>query len=263
MTHQKRVEKGLYWDRAWSLVEGCTPVSEGCRNCWAAEMAWMRRNHPNEKIAAANRGLAECPMPLKNVRCRDFATPPRFTGLVRVRPDLLTLPASIKQPTIFSVWTDLFHESVPGDFIIEAFMAMRVCPQHTFLILTKRAELMYERITMGWSASFARAVLTKNVWLGVTVESQKHLARLSCLREIPNAKLFISVEPMLELIMLGHYRHRLGWVICGPETGPLRRPFEAAWAKSLLAECLERPVPVPFFDKSVAPLRRELPWVKA
>ena len=57
MTKQSRIDKGLYWYRAWSLVEGCYPVSEGCRNCWAASQAHMRQNHPNESIRQANTGL--------------------------------------------------------------------------------------------------------------------------------------------------------------------------------------------------------------
>ena len=28
----ERIAKGLWWDRAWSLVDGCTPVSEGCES---------------------------------------------------------------------------------------------------------------------------------------------------------------------------------------------------------------------------------------
>jgi protein gp37 len=263
------------------------------------------------------------------VRDAGFATPPQFTGAVRVREDLLKLPATVKRPTVWAVWTDLFHEAVPEIFIKKVFSVMTDSPQHTFLILTKRAERMCRFINafkQEWEemqrlyAGRRHPWPLRNVWLGVTVESQEYADRLNWLLQTPAAHRFVSVEPMLGPVDLSLYLsdppfqctdcgHRewdcacmcpscgfvdksgdgycpackthflnnencvctkceektaspspaLDWVVCGPENGSFRRPFDPRWAEPLLDDCSFY-ADIPFFDKSPAPLRRELPW---
>ena len=106
MTSQKRIDAGLYWDRAWGLVEGCSPVSPGCDHCWAGAQAHIRACQKNEKIKTANEGLTD-----------DHGT---FNGTVRFRHDLLDLPFETKKPTVWSIWTDLFHEGVQEKSISDA-----------------------------------------------------------------------------------------------------------------------------------------------
>jgi len=106
-----------------------------------------------------------------------------------------------------------------------------------------------------------------NVWLGVTVENQDQDWRIKYLLETPAAIRFISVEPMLGEIdltqaMYGEkpmgmncfgftdgfgYEAMLHWVICGPETGPGKRPMKREWILDLYRQCAD--AGVPFFDK--------------
>lgn len=242
--NQTRLEKGLYWERAWSLVEGCSPCSPGCDHCWAAAQAHMRQNQANPKIAAANSGLT--------------APNGKFNGQVRFRDDLLEAPLKVKKPTVWAVWTDLFHETIPGLAILEVFKIIQKCPQHTFLILTKRARRLRieAEATLSFLLGFAWPL--SNVWLGVTVcEQDEADKKIPLLLQIPAVKRFISVEPMLEPLDLSS-AGLPDWVICGPETGPRARPRDPAWVQALARQC--QAAGVPFFDKAKKPLRRELPW---
>ena len=219
---QERLQKGLYWDRAWSLVSGCSPVSPGCDNCWAAAEAEMRAHHPNPKIHERVQELTECG---------------GFLGRVRCNEDLLGLPLRTRKPTVFAVWTDLYHESVSDNFRNRAYAVMALRPQHTFLVLTKRANRMAEywdaiagaRLNhIAFLASSARdehpkdsigtvgaanlinAGCLPNVWHGVTVEKQEQAdERIPHLLRVPGRR-FLSVEPMLGPVDLSAYFGEIG-----------------------------------------------------
>jgi protein gp37 len=105
----------------------------------------------------------------------------------------------------------------------------------------------------------------KNVWLGVSVETEKYLHRINILLDIPAAIRFVSLEPLLGPINLHHvplespfyydalskkggiaYHKNIGldWVILGPETGSARRPCKPEWIESIIEQCDEAGVPV-------------------
>lgn len=145
--------------------------------------------------------------------------------------DRLGQPLERKKPTVYFVGSmaDLFHEDVPDDFIDRVLAVARQTPQHTYLLLTKRAERLLD--------FFASRPVPANVWLGVTVENRRHgLPRIDHLRRVPARVRFLSVEPLLE--DLGPLDLRgIGWVLVGGESSPDARPMRPEWALAVRDRC--------------------------
>lgn len=230
---------GRWWDRAWSLVDGCTPVSPGCDHCWARNL--HHRFHGRQELRVSGESFI----------LTDYDG--KWTGQIRVRDDRLDLPLRTKKPTAWAVWNDLFHEHVPPEFIFQVLEVITKAPQHIFLILTKRPERANFIIGGESGAGLSEAPLP-NLWLGTTAENQEMAEkRLPPLLEIPSDQHFVSVEPMLGSLNIlrylgGRYQpDALDWVICGGESGPGARPMQAEWARSLRDQCVA--AGVPFFFK--------------
>jgi len=159
---------------------------------------------------------------------------------VTLHHDLIKLPLQWKKPRLIFVnsMSDLFHDKVPIEFIAQLFDSMRMAKQHTFQVLTKRGERLAELAPLlDWP---------ENVWMGVTVESGKYTHRVDCLRLVPAAVRFLSVEPMIgpvENLNLD----KIDWVIIGGESGPRARLMKKDWVTSLRDQCLQ--AEVPFFFK--------------
>lgn len=221
-------------DRSWNPVTGCTKVSPGCRNCYAERMA---------RRLAGRYGYPEAPNHF-DVTCH---------------PDRLDQPLQWKRPKRIFVnsMSDFFHPAIPIEFQSKMFSIMRRCPQHTFMILTKRVDqLGLFNHVCGWPD-------LSNVWLGVTAENQQAAdERIPLLLKIPAAARFVSVEPMLSRVNLGlagtcpkswgvGYRpisDLLTWVICGGESGPGARPMHPEWPRDLRNQCVA--AGIPYFFKS-------------
>jgi protein gp37 len=164
-------------DRVWNPVTGCTKVSEGCRNCYAERMA---------------RRLAG--------RCGYPGQPNQFN--VTLHPGRLDEPLKWKKPCRIFVDSmgDLFHEDVPVAFIWRVWYIMHQTPQHTYMILTKRAERMNRVLSIWLKDTFSADISWPfpNVWLGVSVEDQKTAnERIPWLLKTPAAVRFVSCEPLL------------------------------------------------------------------
>lgn len=72
-----------------------------------------------------------------------------------------------------------------------------------------------------------------NVWLGTSIELDKHASRADALRDTPAAVRFISAEPLLgplpSLDLTG-----IDWLILGGESGGGARPINVGWFHDLI-----------------------------
>ncbi len=210
-------------EMTWNPVTGCRKISQGCKHCYAERMA--RR--------------------LKAMGSARYANGFEPT----LHSDLLDVPKGWKRPRVIFVnsMSDLFQEEVPLEFIQHAFETMVACPQHTFQILTKRADRLRELSRhLPWPA---------NVWMGVSVENQREVHRVRELAATPARVRFLSCEPLigpLERLPLDG----IHWMIVGGESGPKARPMKAEWVESLFAQA--RRSNVAFFFKQWGGVRKDL-----
>ena len=191
------ISKGRYWDEGITLVESCTPCSPGCDHCWA--------------LAMENR----------------FAKRDKLGIPVPSATSVMTHPEHLKRfnarkPKVFAIWNDLFHEAVPGEFIISVYAAIwhaiplwwtsssndgyPCADGHTFIILTKRHERMLAVLTLGefWKRVCAESGTDMRnvspppfIWHGLTVCNQQEAdEKIPIFLQVPGKK-FLSIEPML------------------------------------------------------------------
>lgn len=225
-------------ESTWNPVVGCTPVSPGCLNCYAARMALRLQSMPG-RTGKKYEGTAR--------RARDGR--PIFSGHIQLDEDSLDAPRSWKLGRIIFVnsMSDLFHEDVPLRFVQRVFNVMEECPQHTFQVLTKRPERMLELSSkLPWP---------KNVWMGTSVESKEYYARVRLLSQLKRAKIrFLSCEPLLGPLPRLPLAN-IDWVIVGGESGPGARPMESRWVGQIKEQCEAKCVP--FFFKQWGGVRKK------
>jgi protein gp37 len=202
MSTQSKIE---WTERTWNPTVGCTKISQGCKHCYAETMA----------------------LRLKAIGVRGYED---GFGLTLI-PERLSEPLGRRKPTVYFVnsMSDLFHEKVPFAYIDQVLEVMREARQHTFQVLTKRAERM---------ARFCRTrSIPANVWLGVSVENRKQgVPRIDFLRKIDVCVRFLSIEPLLE--DLGELDLQdIHWVIVGGESGKKARPMHQSWVTSIKHQC--------------------------
>lgn len=229
------VTSKIEWtDATWEPITGCALVSEGCRNCYAAQLAAGRMQHHPSMAGLAKRnanGVAQ------------------FTNEVRFNASWLTQPLRWRKPMTIFVCSrgDLFHPAVPDEWIDQVFAVMALAPHHFFRVLTKRPERMFDYFAAPRrSHKIARAVIDQlmrgavpkglltnetwrtiwpietegdpedpsdlflrfwpllNVGLGVSVEDQATAdERLPPLLTTPAVMRFVSAEPLLGAVDLG------------------------------------------------------------
>ena len=126
--------------------------------------------------------------------------------------------------------SDLFHEDIPFDFLKRIFNVMNECSQHTFQILTKRSENMLNLTN--------KLTLTDNIWLGVTVENNASLYRISDLLQTNSKIKFVSFEPLLTSLP-NLDTNGIDWAIVGGESGSNARPMKEEWVIDIKNKCLK------------------------
>jgi len=212
MATESRIE---WTEQTWNPVTGCTKISPGCKFCYAEVMA--------RRLTA-------------------MGTPGYENGFeVTLHPERLSQPIKRKNPTVYFVnsMSDLFHPEVPDEFIEKVVSVMAQTPQHTYQVLTKRADRL--------PLYFSDRKVPDNVWLGVSVEDQKYgVPRILELQKVKAKTRFLSVEPLLEDV--GQLNlDGIHWVIVGGESGHGARPMKESWALSVRDQCIK--AGVPFFFK--------------
>lgn len=268
------VKTKIEWaDASWNPVIGCSPVSEGCLNCYAASMA----SRFCQKGGYYEGGAVPLTVPPGGGwwTGRTFRKIPKFSPLTARKPR-----------TIFVCsMGDLFHESVPDEWIDEVMAVIALADKHRYMILTKRPQRMQDYLeTSGRLDNIASAagwlmedgdnahdwVLTGRKWpmsnlaLGVSVENRETAdKRIPILLQTPAAYRFVSYEPALGPVRLDKqwrkmingspaypctesYLFDLDLVIMGGESGPNARPMHPEWARSVREQCEAAGVPFHF-----------------
>lgn len=218
-------------DVTWNPVTGCDKVSQGCKNCYAEVM------HKR----------------LMGMFPKKYMKP--FLGNIQLHPKELEKPARWRKPRMVFVnsMSDLFHKDVPFPFIQHVFAVMATYTDHTYQIVTKRADRMLEFfhhmqgvMDRVFDGKVGKIQPLANVWLGVSCEDQKTAEeRIPLLLQCPAAIHFVSCEPLLGPI--DHVTPSIKWVICGGESGHHARPMHPDWVRSLRDQCAA--AGVPFFFK--------------
>lgn len=202
-------KSAIEWTEAtWNPVTGCTKVSPGCAYCYAERLSLRF-------------GWSQAPW-----------IPANAAQNIVLHPERLEQPFRWSAPrrVFVNSMSDLFHETIPDDYIDRIFAVMALTPRHTYQVLTKRPERMREYVTRGETEDCVYQTAWEqrpggvgarrnppnhwfdwrwplpNVWLGVTVENQ-HWAdeRIPPLLETPAAVRFISAEPLLGPIDIAGY----------------------------------------------------------
>lgn len=275
-------------DHTFNAWIGCTKVSPGCANCYAATQDNFRKWTP----AGWGKGK-----PRKRTSESNWKEPLKWNGIasamhkeaaaIRQRGkvvEILQIADLDYRPRVFcSSLADWLDDEVPIEWLSDLLYLAVKCSNLDWLMLTKRPQNWKSRLTAIASLNDIGSQIAQqwlngnpppNFWIGTTVENQDMAnERLPQLLEIPAKVRFLSVEPMLGPVDFSNVTHRsdcvatLGkpalhgvhWVICGGESGGGFRTFNPDWARSLRDQC--KAVDVAFFMKQMGGSRKPFPAI--
>lgn len=191
-------------ESTWNPVSGCTKISPGCKNCYAERMAKR----------------------LKAMGMDSY----RNGFKVTLQTQTLEIPLKWKKPQLIFVnsMSDLFHDKVPDDYILQVFDIMNRADWHRYQILTKRPERLIEMNNkLNWAS---------NIWMGVSVENSDYVNRIDLLRKSSSHVRFLSLEPLIGPLPQMNLKG-IDWVIVGGESGPGARPMDESWVTDIRDQC--------------------------
>lgn len=304
-------QTGIAWtDHTFNPWRGCTKVSAGCANCYAEKMAHRNPAVLGEWGPAGRRVMATAKYWAQafawdraaerdGVRRKVFCA--SLADVFEARPELEAQRDRLHAAIALTPSLDwLLLTKRPEE-------ARRYYGAPDLYQRVLRAAEEFRRSAPGLSripiSNPASPQGYANRWLGVSVEDQATAdARIPILLDTPAAGLFVSYEPALGKVsfdrlatgelgrldsLRGYYfvdgrnepisTPRLNWLIVGGESGPEARPFDVAWARSVVAQCKAagvacfvkqlgaRPIPLtpmrlPSFDAVTG--RRHRGWIE-
>jgi protein gp37 len=223
MAENSKIE---WCDHTFNPWIGCQHVSPGCDHCYAESMM----DHRYGRVEWGPHG--------KRVRTSEanWQKPLKWNEHAKA--------AGVRARVFCASLADWLDNKVPQQWRCDLAPLIKATPHLDWLLLTKRIE-NYDRFVPWVGAQ-------RNVWLGVTCESQRYYKRRwHLLSEIPAQVRFISYEPALGLLDLAacHGAGPPDWVICGGESGPRARLMNPGWARYMRDQC--RRFDVAFFMKQM------------
>ena len=201
-------------EMTWNPTTGCSKISAGCKFCYAETMSYRLQSMGLDKYKNAFE--------------------------ITIHENALNIPFSWKGNKLVFVnsMSDLFHPQVPIEFLIKVFQVMNDTPQHTYQVLTKRAERLSElHHLLNW---------TNNIWMGASVEDDRVIDRIEFLRNTDAKIKFLSCEPLIGPLANLNLTN-IDWVIVGGESGKKSRPMHEVWVWDIMQQC--RSQEVAFFFK--------------
>jgi protein gp37 len=276
---------GISWtDATFNPWIGCTKISPGCDNCYAAQQDKFRSWTPEGWGGPRKRtSVANWRQPVKWNAARFWQCACGWRGESPIGEcGSCGRHASMKEAcrrVFCSSLADVFDNEVPVEWRRDLFQLIANTPNLDWLLLTKRignATRMMDEIAWNPVGPAGNWQPMPNVWLGATVVNQEEADRdIPKLLATPARVRFLSMEPLLGPVditehlwgrpkpchdcpkdiecLCGFTRRgfftsdaKLDWVIVGGESGPHSRPMHPAWARSLRDQCAAAGVPFHF-----------------
>lgn len=286
-------------DATWNPIRGCSVISPGCKNCYAMKQAhrFSGKGQPYEGLTQLTKGAGPDGKKTKNPV---WTGKMQFVEKHLLDPLKWKDPRRIFVNSMSDLFHEgVTDEQLDQVFAVMAlspkhtFQVLTKRPERMLAWFTRPNDPAYTKTLSNTSAWYVwkqadriqlrfakgRSPISPfrwteyeendsvapwplpNVWLGVSVESQKYAdERIPLLLQTPAAVRWVSAEPLLGPVKLNKYAAAytpgpqntgvlpgINWLVAGGESGPGARPMHPDWARSLRDQCIA--AVVPFFFK--------------